>query len=196
MRTRPAFSYLELAVVATVIGIFLIVAIPDEDGASKEQGRQFCQKFEADAAYARSLTIAHPGDPVVIKVDGASNRYWLAQASAPDVPIAHPWTGRPYEVQCGPEGDGGMEYVAIVGVDFDGDEVLGFDAMGSTDQEGSALVQVNSGGAAFEVSVSAVEAASEVRSAHTKDLGQTAGAIVFDPPSGGTMQSGGSQTLN
>ena len=187
MRRHPAFSYLELAVVATVIGIFLIMAIPDEDGAAKEQGRQFCLKFEADAAYARSMTIAQPGDPVIIKVDGANNRYWLARASAPDVPIMHPWKGQAYVVQCGPDGDGGLEHVAIVAVNFDGDEILGFDTMGSTDQEGAAMVQVSAGGAAFEVSVLPVQANSEVRSEHTEDLGQEAGAIVYDPSSGGSQ---------
>ena len=154
MYKRSAFTFVELGIVAVVIMILFVAALPDGDTAAKQQGLELARRFETDVAYARSLSVAQPDDPALIQVDGANNRYWLARASAPTVPILHPWTKKPYLIQTGPGGEDGLEDVTIVAMDFDGDQVLQFDSLGSTDQDTVALLRLGSGGGEYEVSVS------------------------------------------
>ncbi len=179
MKGRPAFSYLELAVVAVVVAIIFVVAAPDQRRSGGEQAARFCRRFESDVSYARSLSIAVPQARAVIRVDGANNRYWLALVTDPDTPILHPLSKKPYVLQCGPNGNKGLDAVAITGIDFGGDELLGFDAMGSTDQEHPARIQVRSGSAQFEVSIAPVAAESSVERGEGEDLSQLPGSRLY-----------------
>ncbi|MBN2560686.1 MAG: prepilin-type N-terminal cleavage/methylation domain-containing protein [Phycisphaerae bacterium] len=151
-----AFTIVELIVVVVVAAILALMAMPDSDTAAKEQGGRVATTFEADVHYARSLSIARPDDPVVIKVDGDGNRYWLAKAASPDTPIAHPRTGLPFLRQFGPDGDPGMEQVQLVACDLGGDAVLGFDSLGGLDQQTPAILQLTSAGADYEVVVAPI----------------------------------------
>ncbi len=200
MNARLGLSYTELAIVAVIVAIMLVVALPDEESTVSEQGRYFTQRFEGDVSYARSLTIAMPDDPIVIKVDGANNRYWLARASDPDTPIMHPWTGEPYLVQCGPDGPEGLESVSIVGIDFGGDDTLSFDALGSTDQVTPAVIQVASGDARYETSVAVAAAGVTTNCSYTQDLSGVPGAQTYGPEQQSSTQpalseGGGTQSM-
>lgn len=120
---RRAFTYIELLIVAVVLAIVTILALPDSDAAAKEQGRQAARRLESDISYARSLSIAQPVDPAILKISPDDNRYWIARSSSPDTPIAHPITGNSFCVQFGPNGTPGFEYVAIAAADLGGDNV-------------------------------------------------------------------------
>jgi len=145
-------------IVLVVVAIITIAAVPDGDSEAKEEGRHACMRFEADISYARSLSIARPDDPAILKLDGDNNRYWLARASLPDTPITHPQTGEPYLVQYGPGGNQGFTHVQMLACDFGGDGVLGFDAFGGTDQQTDAILQLSSAGANYEIAVAPVTA--------------------------------------
>lgn len=185
MNRRTAFTYVEFMMVAVVAAILLVVALPDDEGAAGEQGRILTDRFEADVAYAQSLAIAQPGDPVVIKVDPVANRYWLAKASSPSVAIARPSPPYgPYIVQCGFGGDPGLDQVQIVGADFGGDLALGFDSTGSLDQNTPAVLQVKAGSAEYEMSMDPGTTSSNVCEGFTQmtqtgsvPLQQTGGAM-------------------
>lgn len=170
MNERNAFTYTEMLIVISVAAILFLAAIPDSATAAREEGRLLARRFEADVAYARSLTIADPADPVIIKVDAINNRYWLARSSAPDTPIAHPLKKRPYIVQVGSKGRVGSKYVDIIAVDFGGDAVLSFDGTGSTDQDTVALLQLSGGGSDYEVAISPISADSTVKTVFSRIL--------------------------
>lgn len=176
MNGRSAFTLIELMIVVVIAAILMVAALPDADSAAKEEGDHAAKRFEADVYYARSLCIARPDDPVVLKLDGLYNRYWMAKASSPDTPITHPQTGDPYVVQFGPGGDRGLNQVRMVACDFDGDLVLGFDSQGSTDQDTPAILQLTSGGADYEVAVDPV--ATNVTISHAFSL-LSAGGTTF-----------------
>ena len=153
MNVRAAFTYLELLVVVVIMAIISLVALSTGNAATTEQGRLAGELFAADVAYARSLAIARPDDPVVIKVDTTANKYWLARAAAPDTPIAHPATYQPYVVSFGPTGNAGLARVQILACSLGGDNILGFNSLGTTDQQTPAVLQVTSAGQAYEVDV-------------------------------------------
>ena len=115
MYKRSAFTLIELGIVAVVVIILFVAVLPDGDTAAKQQGLNLARQFEADVAYARSLSVAQPDDLALIQVHVANNRYWLARASAPMVPITHPRTKKPYLIQAGEGGDAGLKHVTIVG---------------------------------------------------------------------------------
>lgn len=191
MYKRSAFTYIELGIVTVVIMILFVVALPDGETAAKQQGIELAHRFEADVAYARSLSVAQPDDPALIQVDGANNRYWLARASAPTVPIMHPRTKKPYLIQTGPGGDRGLDKVTIVALDFDGDEILGFDSLGSTDQDTVAVLQLSSGGGEYEVSVSPTNSATTTQTSFSGNLTQNGSGVLYNADAGGSTYSAG-----
>ncbi len=153
-RRHQAFTFVELMISLVVVAILIVLSAPDDEAGNASEGRRATEQFEADVAYAKSYTMARPDDPLVLKVDVAANRYWLARPSAPDTPILHPQTKKPYLVQFGATDGSASGKVTLVGVDLAGDNILAFDATGSTDQTTAAIVQLSSGKAKYEISVS------------------------------------------
>ncbi|MEK6644857.1 MAG: type II secretion system protein [Planctomycetota bacterium] len=150
---RRAYTLIEIGMVVVVAGIIIAVSMPDPDTKAKQEAETAATIFESDVAFARSRSIADPTDPVVIKLSAAANKYWLAKKSAPDTPLMHPQTGKAHEVKFGIGGKKGLENVQLLGNDFGGDSVLGFDSVGNTDQATAALFQISSKGATCEVQV-------------------------------------------
>ena len=187
MFRRSAFTLIELGIVAVVVMILFVAALPDDDTSARQQGLELARRFEADVAYARSLSVADPGDPALINVDGANNRYWVARASAPSVPILHPRTKKPYVVQAGPGGDKSLEDVTIVALDFNGDQIVQFDSLGSTDQATTATLQISSGGSQYEVSISPTTSDTSTDTQFSTNLGQNGVGIVYNAQAGGTQ---------
>lgn len=170
MANRKAYSCIELMMVVMVVAIVIAFSLSGEDNVGKEKARLAAEKFEADVAYARRASIARPDDPVVIKLDEANNRYWLASASTPNTPLAHPMSGDPYIVNLGTGPSGEPQDVQLVAADFGGDAVLGFSATGTTDQATEAVLQLTASGAEYEVLVAPAGGQSTVNTNFTKNL--------------------------
>ena len=168
MSRRSAFTLIEMLIVLVVLAILTMAALSGGQSAAQTEGRRAAEVFEGDVEYARSLTIARPDDPALIKVDVPNNRYWVAQASAVDTPIVHPQTKRPFLRQFGPTAATGSKQVQIAEIDLGGDAVLRFDATGGTDQQTPAVLQFTSGESNYEMSVS--PAAANVTSSPKKTL--------------------------
>ncbi|HVP11668.1 MAG TPA: prepilin-type N-terminal cleavage/methylation domain-containing protein [Phycisphaerae bacterium] len=190
MSERAAFTYTELIVVIAIVAILSLVALATSDAAATEQGRLAAEMFAADVEYARSLAIARPDDPIVIKVYATGNEYWLARAATPDTPITHPTTHQPYVVSFGPTGNAGLKSVQLIAYDLGGDSILGFNSLGTTDQTTAAVLQVSSAGQKYEVTVQPVGAKTTVTKGLTKVLATVAEAVPVglgspaDPNSG------------
>ncbi|HKQ50608.1 MAG TPA: hypothetical protein VJZ71_21235 [Phycisphaerae bacterium] len=170
MANRKAYTCIELMMVVLVVSIVIAFSLSGEDNAGKEKARLAAEKFESDVAYARRASIARPDDPIVIKLDEANNRYWLASASSPNTPLTHPMSGDPYIVNLGTGASGEPQDVQLVAADFGGDAVLGFSATGTTDQATEAVLQLTASGAHCEVLVAPAGGQSTVNTKLTKNL--------------------------
>jgi hypothetical protein len=144
--------------------------VANSSPAGQEEGRLAGERFAADVAYARSLSISRPDDPVIVKVNALGNRYWLARSATPDTPITHPTTKKPYLVSFGPSGNSGLSCVQLIAYDLGGDSVLGFDSMGNTDQQTDAVMQVSSASQSYEVTIRPVGTQTKVVRGLTKVL--------------------------
>lgn len=162
------YTVMELAItgmlVAIVAGLAFAPAASVESAEAQSAGRRFSSMIE----YGQSLAIARPDQPVLIKVNAAANRFWLALGTSPDTPVTNPLTKQPFLVQLGTGTGEGLEAIRIAGYDFGGDDVLRFDGSGSLDQTGPATIVFDAGGSRYSAvadawtgNVKVVAAASE-----------------------------------
>lgn len=151
---RNGYTIVELLIVVVVVGIVTAVAWPDSEAGLREQARLAAQRFENDVEYAKSLSLRDPADPAAIKIEPDNNRYFISKKSAPDTPVTHPVTKKPYIVQYGPGGTPGFDQVKITGAELGGDAVVVLESAGNLDQTTPAVLQVSAAGAEAEVVVS------------------------------------------
>lgn len=152
--------------VVVVAAILFIAALPDQSAADAQRARNMAMRIESDIAYAQNLSIAEPVDPVVLRVDPVANKYWLARQSDVDTPLVDDQTGDARVVIAGESG--AFAGVDIVGVDFNGDDELGFDGSGVPDQDVPALIQIQCGSAKYEVECTPTTGRSSTQSTFTK----------------------------
>jgi len=142
---RSGFTFIELMIVAVVAAILVISTMPDSRATERRTAFEFLQRFEADIAYAQSMSIARPDDPVMIRIDASADVYWLARASTPDTPIKHPRTGRSYVVAAGDSKNSDYQGVDIVGAISGDTDAMVFNSTGGIDADASSYLLVSSG---------------------------------------------------
>lgn len=169
---RNGFTLYELLVVVVVMAIIAMGALPDSRTKLTQEAEMAADKFESDVAYARSLAIADPADPTIIKMDVAHNRYWIAKSSDPATPITHPLTKQPYIVSFGSAGPVATTNVQITADDFGTDQAIQFDGTGAIDQQAGATLQLTAGDAKCEVGIQPTAADCTVVQSFTKSLSQ------------------------
>lgn len=207
---RDGFTTLELMMVVLVVAILVVASLPDHSAAESQRGLNFSVKLESDIAYAQSMSVADPSDPMVLRVDTDANIYWLAKSSSPDTPITHPATGKPYVVTAGNSTTDGFQGVQIQEIEFGGDDTLVFDSLGGIDQDVPAKVRLTSGASGFEVELSATmgtirtiaQNAGDLESMVASQSGNNGnsgnngiGAEVSEAASGSESNSGGMSEL-
>lgn len=155
MRARAAFTLMELMIVVAIAAIIFVTSVTGEDTTETESIKQFTAKLDGDVSYARSLSIANPLDPVVVKVDPDSDKYWLAKKQTPDTPIANPADRKPYVVALGnsPQAKGMMRRLSIAATDLGDDKLLEFDSMGTLKRSDSATIRLAIGQRAVDIQV-------------------------------------------
>lgn len=150
---RTAFTYVELTMTVLIVGIVTAVSLPDPEKKSEDEIVQITGQWEADVAYARAFSAANPDDPMVIKIDGANNYYYLARKSNPTTPASHPVSKKPFERCFKPSGE--YKDVTIIGADVGTNNILEFAPTGEIKLDRDALVTFQIEGDRYEVSVSA-----------------------------------------
>ncbi len=179
---RRAFSYIELTAVVLIAGIVFVAAASTGGSTGQEQAKEFTRRFEADLTYAQSLSIANPGNPAILKVDGVAQKYWIARQDTPDTPVKHPRTREDYVVVVGPGGDAGLEDIQLVATNFGEEGILVLEPDGGTNLDSDAVLQIEADGVAMEVKRSETTGASTSNSGHQSDA---------DPLPRSKAQSGG-----
>ena len=163
MNPRKAFTLMELMIVVVIAAIVFTVSLSDGAASAKAGVDEFRGKLESDLSYARSMTLADPSDPVIVKVDPVQSRYWLARESAPDTPIVHPLTRKDYVVATGDGASGAMKRVKVVATTIEEGGALAFDHVGVLKQQTPAIVRLHVGKSFFDIEVSLVHQRAKVQ---------------------------------
>lgn len=85
-----AFTLIEVLVVAVMVAVIAGLAIDLSGTGAYERMDAAARFIDADLALARGRALATPADPVVFRPATDGRGYWVALASAPDVPLAGP----------------------------------------------------------------------------------------------------------
>ena len=164
------YTLIEVMIVTVVAAILVISALPDPESSTRRSSLEFMYKFEADISYAKSLSIARPDEPLVIKVDTAADAYWLAKLSAPDTPILHPRTKKPYVVTAGSSNRSNYPGVDIVAVDSGGTNTLVFNSTGGIDVDSASYLQVTAGQSNLQLEISNASGGTDMTDGHTVSI--------------------------
>ena len=89
MRHR-AFTVLELLVALLLVAVLAAMATDLFSGARHERVDAGITLLESDMGFARSLAIANPADPVLLRIAADGSGYHLARASDPDAVLDGP----------------------------------------------------------------------------------------------------------
>jgi len=127
--TRRGVTLIDLMMTITIIIVAGVLVTPKFSDDARLRLIAAAGLVTSDIELAQVMTISHPAEPVVVSFDPTNDRYWLAYADAPGVPIPRHDNGRPYLVTFGKDRARGATGVSLNLTDMAGN-VLGFDAQG------------------------------------------------------------------
>ncbi len=162
MNQRKAFTLMELMIVVVIAAIVFTVSMSDGAASAKAGVDEFRGKLESDLSYARSLSLADPSDPVIVRIDPALNKYWLARESEPDTPIVHPLSKKDYVVETGSGASGALKRVNVIATTLGDDGALAFDHVGVLKGQTPAILRLYAGRLFFDIEVSLVHQRAEL----------------------------------
>jgi len=152
MARRRGFTLIDLLITCAVIGIVLVAVVPSLNNDDALRIVAAGNVLTADLEYAQSATLAHPADPTVVRFHEKGAGYWLALASAPEVPIKRPGSEEDYMVVFG---EGGAS--VLIGVTADAslvpDLTIAFDSFGRLSAPGDAVVRLTNATGSMDVRV-------------------------------------------
>ena len=90
MRRARAFTIIELMIALLIVAIIAGLATELFSGGRHERVDAGVGLLEADMGYARSLAIASPADPVILRIAADGSGYHVARESAPDAALTGP----------------------------------------------------------------------------------------------------------
>jgi prepilin-type N-terminal cleavage/methylation domain-containing protein len=94
---RRGFTLFEMITSVLIIGVIGAMVVPAVMATTGVSGlRTASNMLASDVEYVESACISMPQSMRVLRIDVAANKYWIAAASNPDMPIASPADGQPY----------------------------------------------------------------------------------------------------
>jgi len=150
---RSAFTVYEVLVASIIFAILAGLAL---NSAAQVEGNEIeagGRLFHSMVEYAQSASITRSDVGYLVKVDSDAEKFWLATAAAPNTPITHPVTRKPFVVQLGNGSPQGLTAIQITGYDLGGDNVVRFDGTGAMDQDTPATIEFGIGSERYEIEV-------------------------------------------
>ena len=141
------FTVIELLVVVVILAIAAITAIPMMSSASSMQIRSAANLIMADLEYAKSMAITR-GQNYTVVFDAGANSYQIEDQSGNVIP--HPVKkGFNYIVSFANESR--LNRVDVTNVDFNTNQSVQFDCLGSPDNGGTVNLQAGNATATIMV---------------------------------------------
>jgi len=145
--SRSGFTLIEILILAVLLGIVALTAVPMLSSAGTIQLRAAANMIAADLEYAKSMAISR-GQNYSVRFDQNSESYQIEDQSNNVIP--HPVKkGFNYIVDF--QNDGRLNRVDITGVNFGATNDVAFDSLGSPDSGGTVTLQAS--GATVTVTV-------------------------------------------
>jgi len=133
------FTIVELVIIVVVISIAALVAIPMMSSAASLQIRSAANMISADLEYARSMAITR-GQNYSVIFDKDADSYKIVDPLG--ATIQHPVKkGFPYVIDF--QNESRLSRVDITIAEFNGDQTVVFDCLGSPDSGGTVILQAD-----------------------------------------------------
>ena len=133
------FTIVEIVIIVVVISIAALVAIPMMSSAASLQIRSAANMISADLEYARSIAISM-GQNYKVVFDTAADSYKIVDPLG--ATIQHPVKkGFPYVIDF--QNESRLSRVDITIAEFNGDQTVVFDCLGSPDSGGTVILQAD-----------------------------------------------------
>lgn len=143
---RTGMTLVELMVVVVIIAIAAALVVPQMGSAQDITAQAAARMLISDLSYAQNEAVANQAIRKVI-FDLANNTYRLTDSD--DAPISSPWQGGDYIVDL--DGDGRYAGVTLNAADFNGNNEVTFDSLGSPSDGGT--VELGADGNVYRVTV-------------------------------------------
>lgn len=136
---RGGFTIVEIIIVVVIIAIAALVAVPMMSSAASLQIRSAANMVSADLEYARSMAISR-GQNYKVVFDKDADSYKIVDQN--NNVIQHPVKkGFTYTIDF--KNERNLSRVDITTADFDTDQVIVFDCLGSPDSGGSVILEAD-----------------------------------------------------
>ena len=129
LRTRSAFTLIEILAVVVIMGIASAIIVPQLSNRNDMRCAAAARALMADLLYAQNRSIALQVRHYV-QFNTATNTYQIMADSGTGSPgsvITHPVNGSPYTVTLG---NGSLANVTLGTVNFDNNTTIAFDSVG------------------------------------------------------------------
>ena len=133
---RRALTILEMLVTVTVLAFVVMMAAPALSDENRLRLTAAARMLSGDIELAQILNMTAPQDPVILRFDPATSRYWLADPAAPLVAVPAGDGDDPYLVQFG-AGRALEAHGVTVQLEGMTDQSLAFTAMGTLEPLGT-----------------------------------------------------------
>jgi len=133
------FTIVEIVIIVVIIGIAALVAVPMMSSAASLQIRSAANMISADLEYAKSMAISR-GQNYSVVFDKDADSYKIVDPVGN--PIQHPIKkGFTYVIDF--QNEGRLNRVDITIADFNADQTVIFNCLGSPDSGGTVTLQAN-----------------------------------------------------
>lgn len=147
------FSLVELLIVMTLIAIAASVAIPMFSSTDGTRLQAAARLLVADLEFAQIESITHADDLCLLTLNQAAGSYIVSKASTPATAMTNPGTNQSYLTVFGSGRAAALTGVSIQSYSLDGDNVIGYGALGETDQTTTATITLAAGGQTLVVQI-------------------------------------------
>jgi prepilin-type N-terminal cleavage/methylation domain-containing protein len=129
MRSRRAFTLIEILAVVVILGIISAVVIPQISTRDDQRAAAAARVLMADLLYAQNRAVAQQKVQYV-QFDVTNQNYRVLDVLSPAHVIKNPVDGSTYQVTFGTASTSGLQQMQLQSASFDGTAVLAFDVMG------------------------------------------------------------------
>ena len=149
---RNGFTVIEILILAVILTIVALTAVPMMSSASSVQIRAAASMIAADLEYAKSMAISR-GQHYSVEFDASTDSYSIKQEGSDD-PIKHP-VKKGFDYVVNFQSDTRLNRVHITGANFGEDSYVEFDSMGSPYNSGGTVL-LQAGGTTAEITVTSI----------------------------------------